>query len=164
MTTATLRSYVCTLYSSNSLSTVHWAHSSSDPGSTRTRMVELAPSYLIIVVLLSLWNICFVESSSESAQQCRLAFYGPIRDALKENESVRLYVMKVKECVIHKVSDWRPDPAASETGGAEKGLAIEAIVKNLVGEKGSVTAFLGMKVETEAADYGTIVSAFGSGG
>ena len=73
--------------------------------------------------------------------------------------------MKVKVCVVHKVSDWRPDPAATETtGGVEKGLAIEAVVKNLVGEKGSVTAFLGMKVETETADYGTIVSAFGSGG
>jgi len=107
-----------------------------------------------------------VESSSESAQQCRLAFYGPIRNALKEDENVRLYVMKVKECVVHKVSDWRPDPSAvaTEDGSMEKGLAIEAIVKNLVGEKGSVAAFLGMKIETEGGDYGTIVSSFGSGG
>lgn len=106
-----------------------------------------------------------LESSSESAQQCRLAFYGPIRDALKEDESVRIYVMKVKECVVHKVSDWRASDTSNDGGGgAEKGLAIEAIVKNLVGEKGSVTAFLGMKVETDSGEYGTIVSAFGSGG
>ena len=109
----------------------------------------------------------YVESSSETAQQCRLAFYGPIRNALKEDENVRLYVMKLKECVVHKVSDWRPDPAATtaaEDGSMEKGLAIEAIVKNLVGEKGSVAAFLGMKVETEGGEYGKIVSSFGSGG
>jgi selenocysteine-specific elongation factor len=100
------------------------------------------------------------NSHESAAHQCRLAFYGPIKESLslkgisdsEQLEKLRLYSAKTKECVVYKITD------------TKKGLCIETIASGLVSEKGSVVPFVGMKVVTSSGGVGTIMSPFGSGG
>lgn len=90
--------------------------------------------------------------------QCRLAFYGPIKESLTEASipSIRIYNWKVKNATVFKTIDIR------------NGLCFELIAYGLVNESGSIAPFIGMKIGYEIAAginrYGTIVGPFGAGG
>jgi selenocysteine-specific elongation factor len=109
------------------------------------------------------------HENSDSAHQCRLAFFGPIRDSLKDGEEellkVRLFTLRTKECRLHKITDSRLAEAEGDVAESEKRvLVLEAIVRGIVSEKGSISPFIGMKVEAQNGSVGTIMSPFGSGG
>ncbi len=67
-------------------------------------------------------------------------------------EQIRVFSWKSKNCEVFRITDVR------------NGFAYEVIGWRLVSETGSVTPFIGMRIETESGAQGTIVSSFGSGG
>ena len=93
-----------------------------------------------------------------SASHCRLAFFGPVREALPAGgpshglEKVRLFHWKQKDAAVFKVTDVR------------QGLCYEAIGWQLVKDGGSIDPFVGMKVDNERGEMGVIVGPFGAGG
>jgi selenocysteine-specific elongation factor len=96
-------------------------------------------------------------AAASGAQQCRLAFYGPVKTALAgEAELPRtgVYTWRTKECEVFLLTDVR-----------KGGLCYEAVLWKLVTGGGSVSAFLGMKVETaDRRCVGTVVSSYGADG
>ena len=100
------------------------------------------------------------REDSSGAKMCRLAFYGPIIEIVREDEvcstsfdKVRIYTQKQKKAEILKLTDVR-------TGG----LCYELIAHKLFSDGGSLTPFIGMKVKTRRGQIGTITASFGSGG
>eukprot|EP01038_Epipyxis_sp_PR26KG_P008963 gene8963-12085_t len=97
------------------------------------------------------------KEGGSKANQCRLAFYGPIIESISDSEinsKVKIFNWKVKECHVFKLTDVR-----------NGGLCYEVIGWKLVSEEGgSIQHFLGMKVETEQGVVGIIMNAFGSDG
>jgi selenocysteine-specific elongation factor len=91
-----------------------------------------------------------------AAQQCRLAFYGPVKAALNgdaELPRTGVYTWRTKECEAFQLTDVR------------RGVCYEAVLWKLVSGGGSVQAFLGMRVETaDKRALGTIVSSYGADG
>jgi selenocysteine-specific elongation factor len=89
-----------------------------------------------------------------SSHQCRLSFFGPVRYALNDDELDKLNIFhwKTKEGVVHKISDVR------------NGVCTELIGWKMFAEGSSISAFIGMKVNTERGYMGTIMGPFGSDG
>jgi selenocysteine-specific elongation factor len=94
------------------------------------------------------------DVSNLLSQQCRLCFYGPLKEVIHDQDinKLKIFYWKYKECEILKVTD------------ARNGLCYEAIGWKLVTEGGSIHAFLGMKLSTQSGVLGNIVSPFGSDG
>jgi selenocysteine-specific elongation factor len=95
------------------------------------------------------------KSSQSSAKECRLAFYGPIREAIQYSSTStsrmpKIYVWKLKESFVFRLEDVRND------------LCYEIIAWKLYKKEGTVKPFIGMKLETENGDIGTIIGPFGS--
>ena len=95
-----------------------------------------------------------------AATQCRLAFFGPVKVILEDSSSddrdlasTGIYSWRVKQCEVFRLTDV-----------SKAGLCSEAVVWKLVTGSGAVTPFLGLLVETEAGELGTIVSSFGADG
>jgi selenocysteine-specific elongation factor len=89
-----------------------------------------------------------------SSHQCRLSFFGPVRYALEDDELSRLNIFhwKLKEGKVHKISDVR------------NGLCTELIGGDMFAEGSSISPFVGMKVNTERGNMGTIMGPYGSDG
>ena len=94
------------------------------------------------------------SEGSSFAHQCRLAFYGPVRHSIVEEEAarIRIYGWRSKEAQVYRLLDVRG------------GLCYECIGYKLVQESGNVAAFAGMCISTESGERGLIVGAFGAGG
>lgn len=94
------------------------------------------------------------DVSNMLSQQCRLCFYGPLKEVIHDQDvnKLKIFYWKHKECEVHKITD------------ARNGLCYEAIGWKLVTEGGSIHAFLGMKLSSPSGVLGTIVSPFGSDG
>lgn len=96
-------------------------------------------------------------AGGSAATQCRLAFFGPVKVILGDNEqdlvSTGIYSWRVKQCEVFRLTDV-----------SKAGLCSEAVVWKLVTGGGAVTPFLGLLLETETGDLGTIVSSFGADG
>lgn len=94
------------------------------------------------------------REGAQVANQCRLAFYGPVVHSLSdaEAENVQIFNWKQKTCEVFKQTDWKD------------GLCFELIARGLFGEGGTVKPFLGMALESEDGHVGTITGAFGAGG
>jgi len=95
-------------------------------------------------------------AGGSAANQCRLAFFGPLKEILEDDSDLvrtGIYSWKTKHCEVFRLTD------VSRTGRCS-----EAVAWKLVTGSGSVTPFLGLLVETEAGDLGTIVSSFGADG
>lgn len=95
-----------------------------------------------------------LSASSSAVQSCRLAFYGPIRDIVNENDLLRLnvYLWKEKECEVYRISDFHD------------GLVFEAIGWKLVTEKHNIHTYIGMSLLTETGVVGSIISSYGNDG
>ena len=94
------------------------------------------------------------REGAQVANQCRLAFYGPVVHSLSDSETdnVQIFNWKQKTCEVFKQTDWKD------------GLCFELIARGLFGEGGTVKPFLGMALESEDGHLGTITGAFGAGG
>ena len=94
------------------------------------------------------------KTSSSQAGQCRLAFYGPIKEsvAIQDVEKIKVYHWKQKIAKVFKITDFK------------NGLCCELIGCNLVKEGGSMLNFIGLKIETERGHLGIITGPYGSGG
>lgn len=97
-------------------------------------------------------------AAGSAATQCRLAFFGPVKvilegDTDQDLVSTGIYSWRVKQCEVFRLTDV-----------SKAGLCSEAVLWKLVTGSGAVTPFLGLLVETEAGDLGTIVSSFGADG
>ena len=88
------------------------------------------------------------------ASQCRLAFYGPLKEAVsvEEMEKIRVFSWKEKVGEVDHITS------------SKNGLCTELIGSHLVKEGGSIQSFVGMKVETERGHLGCIMGPYGSGG
>ena len=95
--------------------------------------------------------------ASAGAQQCRLAFFGPVKASLSGDQELPrtgVYSWKTKECEVFLLTDAR-----------KTGLCYEIVAWKLVTGGGNVTSFLGMKLETaDKSAVGTIVSSYGADG
>ena len=91
---------------------------------------------------------------STQASQCRLAFYGPIKESIAVHDmaKIKVYSWKEKTAEVFKISD------------TKNGLCTELIGCNLVKEGGSITNFIGMKIETDRGHLGVIMGPYGSSG
>lgn len=91
---------------------------------------------------------------SAQASQCRLAFYGPIKESVpvQDMAKIKVYSWKEKSAVVFKISD------------TKNGMCTELIGCNLVKEGGSITNFIGMKIETDRGHLGVIMGPYGSSG
>ena len=91
---------------------------------------------------------------SSQAGQCRLAFYGPIKESIPVQDMARIKVFSWKEktAEVLKISD------------TKNGLCTELIGCNLVKEGGSISNFIGMKIETDRGHLGVIMGPYGSSG
>lgn len=115
-----------------------------------------------------------VSGGTNPAQQCRLAFFGPIKEILphhtssvggvsasslhaKGNDSalerLKIFVWKQKECEVFRLTDLR-GPMVHEAIGW----------KLVTGAGNSAHHYIGMKVLTERGIIGTIVSSYGTEG
>ena len=94
------------------------------------------------------------RETASQAGQCRLAFYGPIKEsiALQDMEKIKVYSWKEKQAEVFKITD------------TKNGLCVELIGCNLVQEGGNVQNFIGMKIETNKGHLGIISGPYGSGG
>ena len=92
--------------------------------------------------------------ASESARQCRLAFYGPIRQVVSDEDiaKLRIYNWRSKEGSVFKLTDVRA------------GLCYELIGQDMVTNVSGVQAFQGMRVQVESLREGVITGPFGSDG
>ena len=93
--------------------------------------------------------------SKEYENQCRIAFYGPIKEFMSNDDvaNIRMYSYKYKEGLVHKVTD------------TKGGLCMELIGHKLINENASLLPFIGMKIEVSDVDYryfGYISSIYGS--
>lgn len=91
----------------------------------------------------------------EYENQCRIAFYGPIKQVLTTEDvgNIKIYNYKYKEGVVQKVTD---------TKGP---LTMEVIGHQLINENASLLPFIGMKIEISGENYryfGYISSIYGS--
>lgn len=88
------------------------------------------------------------------AHQCRLAFFGPIKTSIGEEEikKIKIFNWKQKEGEVFKITDKR------------NGISIEAICWKLVQEGNSIIPFINMTVETAEGARGRIVAAYGADG
>jgi hypothetical protein len=91
----------------------------------------------------------------EYENQCRIAFYGPIKQVLSTEDvgNIKIYNYKYKEGVVQKVTD---------TKGP---LTMEVIGHQLINENASLLPFIGMKIEISGENYryfGYISSIYGS--
>ena len=117
-----------------------------------------------------------------AAQQCRLAFFGPVKASLggvADLPRTGVYSWKCKECEVflltdvsstntsHKTSH-KSNSSSSSSSTAQKNavnVVHEAVVWKLITGGGAVTPFLGMQVETlDKKITGTIVSSYGADG
>lgn len=94
------------------------------------------------------------RETASQAGQCRLAFYGPIKEsiALQDMEKIKVYSWKEKHGMVLKISD------------SKNNLCVELIGSNLVREGGNIQNFVGMKIETNRGHLGVITGPYGSGG
>jgi small GTP-binding protein len=94
------------------------------------------------------------RETASQAGQCRLAFYGPIKESvtLQDMEKIKVYSWKEKQAQVFKITD------------TKNGLCVELIGCNLVQEGGNVQNFIGMKIETNRGHLGVITGPYGSGG
>jgi hypothetical protein len=97
------------------------------------------------------------SGASSGAHQCRLAFFGPVKAALAGEADLPktgVYTWRTKECAVFKIDDVK-----------KGGICYEAIVWKLVTGGGSVTPFLGMKLETvDKKIVGVVMSSYGTDG
>jgi selenocysteine-specific elongation factor len=100
------------------------------------------------------------SEDSSGSKMCRLAFYGPIVEIVREDEicsnsfdKISIFTQKQKQAEIFKLTDVRAG-----------GMCFELIAHKLFGEGGSLTPFLGLKIKTRRGQIGTITSAFGGAG
>jgi selenocysteine-specific elongation factor len=88
--------------------------------------------------------------------QCRLAFYGPVKDMLVNPEldlhRLGIFIWKQKECEISRLVDCKGP------------LCYEAIGWRLITEGSNIQNYIGMKLLTERGIVGTIVSSYGTDG
>ena len=91
---------------------------------------------------------------SSQAGQCRLAFYGPIKESIpvQDMAKIKVFSWKEKTAEVLKISD------------TKNGLCTELIGCNLVKEGGSISNFIGMKIETDRGHLGVIMGPYGSSG
>lgn len=91
---------------------------------------------------------------SSQAGQCRLAFYGPIKESIpvQDMAKIKVFSWKEKAAEVLKISD------------TKNGLCTELIGCNLVKEGGSISNFIGMKIETDRGHLGVIMGPYGSSG
>jgi hypothetical protein len=91
---------------------------------------------------------------SSQAGQCRLAFYGPIKESVpvQDMAKIKVFSWKEKTAEVMKISD------------TKNGLCTELIGCNLVKEGGSISNFIGMKIETDRGHLGVIMGPYGSSG
>ena len=91
----------------------------------------------------------------EHASQCRLAFYGPLRESVpvQDMEKIKVFSWKEKKGFVDHL-----------TKIEKNGLCSEFIGCSLVKENGNIQNFIGMKVETERGHLGVIMGPYGSGG
>jgi small GTP-binding protein len=94
------------------------------------------------------------RETASQAGQCRLAFYGPIKESvsLQDMEKIKVYSWKEKQAQVFKITD------------SKNGICVELIGCNLVQEGGNVQNFIGMKIETSRGHLGVITGPYGSGG
>jgi len=94
------------------------------------------------------------DTTSAFAHQCRLCFYGPIKEVIHDQmvPDMKIYVWKKKECEVFRLTE------------VQNGLCYEAIGWKLVTEGGNIHSFLGMKLFTASGVLGNIVSPYGSDG
>lgn len=94
------------------------------------------------------------REGAQVANQCRLAFFGPIVHSLTDQEvdSIQIYNWKQKGCEVFKTTD------------VKDGLVFEIIAWRLFSEGGSLKPFLGMMLETDEGHKGVITAPFGAGG
>lgn len=92
--------------------------------------------------------------TNDSARQCRLAFFGPIRQAMSDEDiaKLRIYTWRSKEGSVFKLIDVR------------LGLCYELIGQNMFTDVAGVHAFQGMRVQVESMREGIIMGPFGSDG
>jgi small GTP-binding protein len=92
--------------------------------------------------------------ASSQAGQCRLAFYGPIKESVPVQDMAKIKVFSWKEKIaeVLKISD------------TKNGLCTELIGCSLVKEGGSISNFIGMKIETDRGHLGVIMGPYGSSG
>lgn len=92
--------------------------------------------------------------SNDSVHQCRLAFYGPMRQVITDADiaELRIYNWRSKEGTVFKLADVRA------------GLCYELIGQNMFSEVSGVQAYLGMRVQAESLREGVITAPFGSDG
>ena len=89
-----------------------------------------------------------------AAQQCRLAFFGPIKESFSDTSihNIKIYNWKFKYGEIFKVTDSR------------LGLCYEAIGQNMFSDITSLTRCIGMKILTEKNKIGVITGPYGADG
>jgi len=88
------------------------------------------------------------------AQKCRLAFFGPVKNSITEEDiqKIKIFNWKYKESEVFKTTD------------KKNGISIEAICWKLVQEGNSINSFVNMTVETSDGSKGRIVAAYGADG
>ena len=90
----------------------------------------------------------------EHASQCRLAFYGPLKETIsvEDMEKIKVFSWKEKVGFVDHITSYK------------NGLCSEFIGSDLVREGGNIQNFIGMKIETDRGHLGMIMGPYGSGG
>ncbi len=96
-----------------------------------------------------------LSETKNASKSCRLAFHGPvIKDfSRRKMEDVKLFTWKSKDAEVLKLTDLR-----------EGTMCHELIAHKLYSEGGSVTPFLGMRLQTASNHVGVITGSYGAGG
>jgi len=93
-------------------------------------------------------------TGDESASQCRLAFYGPVKMSLVDADvkRIKVYHAKEKRCEVFRLTDVREH------------RCYELIAWKLFGQHSNMTAYTGLILETENGEKGIIAGSFGTSG
>ena len=96
-----------------------------------------------------------LNETKNASKSCRLAFHGPVIQDFSRGkmEDVQLFTWKSKEVEVLKITDLRNGT-----------MCHELIAHNLYSEGGSVTPFVGMRLQTASNHVGVITGSYGAGG
>ena len=95
-----------------------------------------------------------LDETKNASKSCRLAFHGPVIEDFSRGkiEDIKLFTWRSKEAEVLKLTDLRDGK-----------ICYELIAHKLFSESGSVTPFLGMRLQTASNHVGIITGSYGAG-